>query len=132
MGLQVNIEDDKVDNFSNEAKSTLANQIKKYSNDIIKESNLIEEATREDGASREITSNIVIQAVRKNKISHNKKPNKFLLISKIVSVFSLLITGFLFDSEGYEDNTAKLIWFVIVLIIACVSTVLQFVFEDKE
>lgn len=132
VAVQINIVDDKVDNFSNEAQTTLTKQIEKYADDIIKEANLIEEGIREDGASTEITSNIVLQAVRKNKTYHNKKSNKTLLITKIVSALSLLITGFLFDSSGYENNKIGLIAFVICLIVASISTVLQFVFEDKE
>ena len=132
VAVQINIVDDKVDNFSNEAQTTLTKQIEKYADDIIKEANLIEEGIREDGASTEITSNIVLQAVRKNKTYHNKKSNKTVLITKIVSALSLLITGFLFDSSGYENNKIGLIAFVICLIVASVSTVLQFVFEDKE
>ena len=132
MAVQINIVDDKVDNFSDEAQTTLKKQIEKYADDIIKEANLIEEGIREDGASTEITSNIVLQAVRKNKTYHNKKSNKTLLITKIVSALSLLITGFLFDSSGYQNNKMGLIAFVICLIVASVSTVLQFVIEDKE
>lgn len=110
MALQVNIDNDKVDNFSSEAKTELVRQLEKYRDNIIKESNLIEEVVREDGASMEITSNIVIQAVRKNKVSHKKKPNKTLLIIKIISALSLLVTGFLFDGNGYKDATTKLIF----------------------
>lgn len=132
MAVQVNIDDNKIDNFSVGAQTTLKKQIEKYADDIIKEANLIEEALREDGASTEITSNNVLQAVRKNKTNHNKKPNKSLLITKIVSSLSLLVTGFLFDSAGYQDNVIKLIAFIICLIVASVSTVLQFVLEDRE
>ena len=132
MAVQINIVDDKVDNFSDEAQTTLKKQIEKYADDIIKEANLIEEGIREDGASTEITSNIVLQAVRKNKTYHNKKSNKTLLITKIVSALSLLSTGVGFDSSGYQNNKMGLIAFVICLIVASVSTVLQFVFEDKE
>lgn len=132
MPLQAIVDDGKIDNFSNEAKITLVKQMEKYGEDIINESNLIEQVIREDGASEEITSNIVLQAVRKNKTKRNKKSSKFLLITKIISSLSLLIVGFLFDSSGYQDKTIKFILFVIFLIIACVSTVLQFVLEDKE
>lgn len=132
MAVQVNIDDNKIDNFSVGAQTTLKKQIEKYADDIIKEANLIEEALREDGASTEITSNNVLQAVRKNKTNHNKKPNRSLLITKIVSSLSLLVTGFLFDSAGYQDNVIKLIAFIICLIVASVSTVLQFVLEDRE
>ena len=132
MAVQVNIDDNKIDNFSDGAQTTLKKQMEKYADDIIKEANLIEEAIREDGANTEITSNIVLQAVRKNKSNPSKKPNRFLLITKIISSFSLLITGFLFDSSGYQNNVSKLIAFVVCLIVASVSTVLQFVFEDRE
>ena len=128
MAVQVNIDDNKIDNFSDGAQTTLKKQMEKYADDIIKEANLIEEAIREDGANTEITSNIVLQAVRKNKSNPSKKPNRFLLITKIISSFSLLITGFLFDSSGYQNNVLKLIAFVVCLIVASVSTVLQFVF----
>ncbi len=132
MAVQVNIDDNKIDNFSDGAQTTLKKQMEKYADDIIKEANLIEEAIREDGANTEITSNIVLQAVRKNKSNPSKKPNRFLLITKIISSFSLLITGFLFDSSGYQNNVLKLIAFVVCLIVASVSTVLQFVFEERE
>ncbi len=132
MSLQVNINDDKINNFSNDAILEFEKQLEKYGDNIIKEANLIEEADRVDGASTEITSNIVLQAVRKNKISNTKKINKTLIVVKIISVFSLLLTGFLFDSSGYKEETVKLVLFIICLIIASVSTVLQFVFEDKE
>ena len=132
MAVQVNIDDNKIDNFSDGAQTTLKKQMEKYADDIIKEANLIEEAIREDGANTEITSNIVLQAVRKNKSNPSKKPNRFLLITKIISSFSLLITGFLFDSSGYQNNVLKLIAFVVCLIVASVSKVLQFVVEVRE
>ena len=132
MAVQVNIDDSKIDNFSVGAQTNLKKQIEKYADDIIKEANLIEEALREDGASTEITSNNVLQAVRKNKTNHNRKPNRTLLITKVVSSLSLLVTGFLFDSAGYQNNVIKLIAFIVCLIVASVSTVLQFVLEDRE
>lgn len=132
MAVQVNIDDSKIDNFSVGAQTTLKKQLEKYADDIIKEANLIEEALREDGASTEITSNNVLQAVRKNRTNHNRKPNRTLLITKVVSSLSLLVTGFLFDSAGYQNNVIKLIAFIVCLIVASVSTVLQFVLEDRE
>ena len=131
MAVQVNIDENKINNLSNGARSILKRQIEKYTDDIIKEANLIEEAIREDGASTEITSNIILQAVRRSKNNSRKKHNYFQIIIKIVSALSTLITGFLFDSSGYQNNYFKLIAFIIFLVIATISTVLQFVFEDK-
>lgn len=44
MAVQVNIDDNKIDNFSDGAQTTLKKQMEKYADDIIKEANLIEEA----------------------------------------------------------------------------------------
>ncbi|MGO5284321.1 hypothetical protein ACTQZR_13205 [Catenibacterium mitsuokai] len=103
----------------------------KYADNIIKESNLIEESIREDGANAEIKSTIVMQAVRKYKSDTRKKPSNNRWIIRAVSSFSTLITGFLFDASGYGHNFTKLIFFIICLIIASVSTVIQFVLEEK-
>lgn len=132
MTIRIDIDEDKVDNLSDGARSTFKQQIEKYADDIIKEANLIEEAIRENGANAEITSNIILQAVRKNKTIYGKKTNIGIIIIKIVSSFSLLITGFLFDSSGYQNNLLKFLLFILFLIIASVSTVLQFINEVKE
>lgn len=126
MSLRVEIDDIQMENMSEGAKETLGTQLRIYAENIIKEANLIEEGNREDGANLEITSNIVLQAIRRHKINTPKKKGKEMIILKIVSAFSLLITGFLFDANGYQNNIVKLVLFVIILIVACVSTVLQF------
>ncbi|MGN8643027.1 hypothetical protein [Catenibacterium mitsuokai] len=73
--IQVNIDEKKVDNFTDQARDTFEEQMGKYADNIIKESNLIEESIREDGANAEITSTIVMQAVRKYKSDTRKKPS---------------------------------------------------------
>lgn len=129
MVLRVEITDEQLENMSEKAKEELVSQLSTYAENIIKEANLIEEGNREDGANREITSSIVMQAVRKYKSNAPQKKGNGLVVLKVVSAFSLLITGFLFDANGYQDNIVKLILFIITLIIACVATVLQFVKE---
>ena len=109
--IQVNIDEKKVDNFTDQACYTLKEQMGKYADNIIKESNLIEESIREDGANAEITSTIVMQAVRKYKSDTRKKPSNNRWIIRAVSSFSTLITGFLFDASGYGHNFTKLIFF---------------------
>ena len=49
---------------------------------------MVEEGIREEGANSEITSNIVLQAVRKNKNFTRKRPNIQLVIIKIKSSFA--------------------------------------------
>ncbi|EEF94495.1 hypothetical protein CATMIT_00845 [Catenibacterium mitsuokai DSM 15897] len=130
--IQVNIDEKKVDNFTDQACYTLKEQMGKYADNIIKESNLIEESIREDGANAEITSTIVMQAIRKSKSDTRKKSSNRLIILKIASTISTLITGFLFDASGYGHNFMKLICFIICLIIASVSTAFQIILEEKE
>ena len=55
---------------------------------LIKEANLIEEGNHEDGASREITSSIVMQEIRKHKSNEPKKKGKGLVVLKIALPFS--------------------------------------------
>lgn len=129
MSLRIEIADEQMKNMSEKAKEELSNQLRAYAENIIKEANLIEDGNREDGANREITSSIVMQAVRKYKSNTLQKKGKGLIVLKIVSAFSLLISGFLFDADGYQNNIVKLILFIVALIIGCVSTVLQFVKE---
>lgn len=132
MSIRVDIVRRKVDNFSEEAKATLEKQIEKYADDVIKEANIIEEIIREDGASTEVTSNIVLQAVRKNRTYKKKKCSKFSIFMKILSPLSILVTGFLYDSNGYENELAKMAAFICALVVACISTLLQYLDDIKE
>ncbi len=131
MAVQIEIADDKISNFSDDARESFKKQVEKYADDLVREANLLEETARENGAAMEITSNIVLQAARKNKIIHTKKANRFLLVMKIVSSLSLTATGFLFDSNGFQDNKIGFFAFMAVFTVAAVSTVLQFVKEDE-
>ena len=105
--IQVNIDEKKVDGFTDQARDTLKEQMGKYADNIIKESNLIEESIREDEANAEITSTIVMQAVKKYKSDTRKKPSNNRWIIRVVSTFSTLITGFLFDASGYGHNCIR-------------------------
>lgn len=132
VSVEIKIDDNKIDNLSDDARRTLKHQIEIHADHIIKEANLIEQASRENGASQEITSNIVLQAVKKNKVNFKNSPRKGLLFCKIVSALSLLITGFLYDSDGFQGKPLLLISFIVTLVIATGTTVVQFILEDKE
>ena len=76
MGLQIEIENIVIDNFSESAKIILKTEIKKYAENIVKEANLIEEGELENGFDIEITAKSVNNAVRKNKLNYKKKNKK--------------------------------------------------------
>ncbi len=129
MEIQILIADNRIENLSHGALITLKDQVNQYVDNVVKEAILIEEGNRENGAKKEITSNIILNAVRKHKNYQIKKPSKTMITVKIASPLSILITGLLFDSTGYQNNTGKMIVFIIFLIVACISTVIQYVKE---
>lgn len=104
--MNVHIDDTNLVNLSGGAKEKLCEQTKEYADELLKEANLIEEGNRAVGAQSEITSNIIMQAanVKKSRYFAENKPPIWLKIAKIVSTLSCLVTGFLFDTNGYQDN----------------------------
>lgn len=130
MAIRVEVDDDKLTNFSRGAQDTLKNQLERYADDIIKEANLIEEGLRENEANTEITSSFVIQAVRKSKTIRPKRKSKYSLFIKIVAFVFVLITGALFDLEAIQTSTGRLIAFIITFVIASITTILQFIEEE--
>ena len=130
MAMRVEVDDDKLTNFSRGAQDTLKNQLERYADDIIKEANLIEEGLRENEANTEITSSFVIQAVRKSKTIRPKRKSKYSLFIKIAAFVSVLITGALFDLEAIQTSTGRLIAFIIAFVIASITTILQFIEEE--
>lgn len=130
MNINITIDDNILTNLSNGAKNQLNKQTEIYIKELLKEANLIEEGIRENEANSEITSNIIMQAVRKNKNYIEKKTPTWLKICKIVSSISCVITGFLFDINGYQNNAKGLIGFIICFAVACSSTVTMHIKES--
>lgn len=129
---QITIDKNLIGDFSKGAEQTLEEQVKKYAEDIINEAALIEESMRENGAQNEITSNIVLMAVHKHNNRPNKKARNGLMCIKIVSTISLTATGFLFVEGGYTAAPVRFVAFIFTLIVACVTTSIQYVLEAKE
>ena len=136
MGYQilVDIDDKKVNSFSASAKETLKSHVTKYSEDLVREANLLEEGSRESGAGAEITSNIVLQAVRRKTTMPHRRASIWLILCKIISPLSCMATGFLFDRDltKYQSNP-KLFWALLISFgIACVTTAFQTLLDVRE
>ena len=129
MEIKYEIADDKVRNFTDSAKNRLQEQSQKYTVDIISEAERIEELIRENGASTEITDNIIFQAVRRNKTG-KKKSIKIILI-RIAAELLLFVSGLMFIPEMFitSENTFNLGYFVvfaILTLIALVATIVTY------
>lgn len=129
MEIKYEIADDKIRNFTDSAKSRLQEQSQKYTLEIISEAEKIEELIRENGASTEITDNIIFQAVRRNK-AERKKSIKTILV-RIAAEILLFISGLMFIPEMFitKESTFNLGYFVafaIVTLIALVATIVTY------
>lgn len=124
MKLEIDIDDSNISYLSSDAKQALKNQCKNYVNDVINEASLIEEAIRENGAKSEITSNHILQAVRKNKKNFAVRKPKYITVMKIINPFALLFTGWLLDNEGYSGNPIKLSMFIFALITSTITIII--------
>ena len=127
--IKYEIADDKIRNFTDSAKSRLQEQSQKYTLEIISEAEKVEELIRENGASTEITDNIIFQAVRRNK-TEKKKSIKTILV-RIAAELLLFISGLMFIPERFitTENTFNLGYFVafaIVTLIALVATIVTY------
>ena len=129
MEIKYEIADDKIRNFTDSAKSRLQEQSPKYTLEIISEAEKVEELIRENGASTEITDNIIFQAVRRNK-AERKKSIKTILV-RIAAEILLFISGLMFIPEMFitKESTFNLGYFVafaIVTLIALVATIVTY------
>ena len=129
MEIKYEIADDKIRNFTDSAKSRLQEQSQKYTLEIISEAEKVEELIRENGASTEITDNIIFQAVRRNK-TEKKKSIKTILV-RIVAEILLFVSGLMFIPEMFitTENTFKLgyiVVFALVTLIALVATIVTY------
>ena len=129
MEIKYEIADDKIRNFTDSAKSRLQEQSQKYTLEIISEAEKVEELIRENGASTEITDNIIFQAVRRNK-TEKKKSIKTILV-RIAAEILLFASGLMFIPEMFitTENTFNLGYFVVfalVTLIALVATIVTY------
>ena len=134
MQIQFDVSDNKLTNFSQAAKNQLTEQAKLHILEIIREANTTEKLIREDGAAHEITENIVVLAIRRNKTVHKK--NVGIIILKILSEIFLFISGLLFVPEYFINsnktlNMPYLIFFIIFLAVSLILTITMHFKSDE-
>lgn len=123
MEIKYEIDDNKLKNFSDEAKTKLIDHSRKHTLDIINEAEKVEESLREYGASSEITGNTIFQASRTLRKRPIKKLKWVTIILKILSELLLFISGCLFNQDNFAKNIAQFYWFCGVFFVAIILTV---------
>ncbi len=130
MKIEVHISDNKLQDLSQSANEEMKKIAKAYIEEVLDEASRIEESHRTSNTTPEITATIIQDAVdyaRKYGI-RKKKPRKHVFV-QIVAFLSTVFTGGLFTIEGFT-NTWHLVTFLLVLLIATVSTVFLVVKND--
>lgn len=127
--IKYEIPDDKVRSFTGSAKRRLQEQAQKYTLEIISEAEKVEELIRENGASTEITDNIIFQAVRRNRTE--KKKNLKIVLVRVLAEILLFISRLMFLPEMFVTtdgalNMGYLVAFLLVTLIAFIVTIVTY------
>jgi hypothetical protein len=131
MPLDIKIQDDQISDLSDDARRILKKQVDSYVAYLLKETRLIEETLRVDGAGKEITGNYILQAVRRSRSNFKKRKPWHVKICRVLSPISVLFAGILFDRNGFTESLLQLMFFIIFLVIAVITTIFQHSKEDE-
>jgi hypothetical protein len=122
MKIEFDIPDEKVQDLNTNGRSELTRHCKQWTEDIIDEATRIE-ASRNDGASTEITAAIISEAATYSKRFPIKRKKKWWIkVIQITAFVSSLLAGSLLDIEKFKE-TSHVIWFIITLFVAVATTV---------
>lgn len=129
MRIEFEIPDERVQHFTNSAKARLIDQAGRYTFEVISEAEKVEELVRENGASQEITDNIIFQAVRRNRTA--KKKRTWVIVVRVIAELLLFVAGLMFLPEQFVTkegtlNVGYLIAFIVVALIASIATIVTY------
>lgn len=117
MKIEFEIHDEKVQNFSTDAKTELKKQSTRIVEEIVDEAGRIEATRRLPETNSEVTqSNVKEAAMQPRMIVARKKSWKSKLI-QVIAFGSSLVAGSLLDTEKFKE-TNHVIWFVVMSFLA--------------
>lgn len=130
MRIEFDITDEKIQNFSQEAKAELIRQSTRVAEEIVDESGRIEASRRLPETNSEVTqSNVKEAATQPRMIVARKKSWKSKII-QIIAFGSSLVAGSLLDTEKFKE-TNHVIWFIIMSFVA-VGTFVYLTFNQDN
>ena len=130
MRVEFDIPDEKVQNFSQEAKTELNRQSTRIAGEIVDEAGRIEASRRLPETNSEVTqSNVKEAATQPRMIVARKKGLKSKII-QIIAFSSSLVAGSLLDTDKFTE-TNHVIWFIIMSFIA-VGTFVYLTFNQEN
>lgn len=129
MPINIEIKDEKIVSYSDNAKSALRKIINSFINDLLNEIDRISSAVNWEG--NEVTTNIVNDAYRLRISNYRtKKRNVWKIILKIITAIFSLITGSFFDLNEFKlGNVFYIISFLVLFVITIILIILDIVLE---
>lgn len=123
MEIKYDIDDSKISNFTEEAKSKLIEHSRQHTLEIISEAKKVEASLHENGAASEITGNMIFQAARIIRNSPTKKFKWVVVVLKILSELLLFLAGCLFNQEIFATDPTLFWWFCVFFFPAVILTI---------
>lgn len=122
MRIEFEIPDEKVQNFSQEAKTELNKQSNRLAVEIVDEAGRIEASRRLPETNSEVTQSNVKEAATQPRMFVAKKSSRKSKIIQIVAFASTLVAGSLLDTEKFKE-TNHVVWFIVTSFAAIGTTV---------
>lgn len=131
MKVEFDIPDEKVQNFSSDAKSELATQSCRVASEIVDEASRIEASRRIPDSNSEVTQSNVKEAATHPRMVITQKKSWTSKIVQIVAFISTLIAGSLLDTTKFTD-TNHVVWFIVTSFVAIGTTVYLTFNQEKN
>ncbi|MBK9580383.1 MAG: hypothetical protein IPO48_00135 [Saprospiraceae bacterium] len=122
MRIEFDIPDEKVQNFSLDAKAELTRQANRIANEIVDEASRVEASRRLPDTNSEVTQSNVKEVATQPKMVLSKKRTVKSKIIQLVAFASTLVAGSLLDTSKFTE-TNHVVWFIVMSFLAIGTTV---------
>jgi hypothetical protein len=122
MRIEFDIPDEKVQNFSLDAKAELTRQANRIANEIVDEASRVEASRRLPDTNSEVTQSNVKEVATQPKMVLSKKKTVKSKIIQLVAFASTLVAGSLLDTSKFTE-TNHVVWFILMSFLAIGTTV---------
>ncbi|MDB5202795.1 MAG: hypothetical protein JWQ27_2204 [Ferruginibacter sp.] len=130
MRIEFDIPEEKVQNFSQDARNELNKQASKIADEIVDEAGRIEASRRLPETNSEVTqSNVKEAATQPRMIVARRKSWKSRII-QIIAFGSSLVAGSLLDTDKFKE-TNHVVWFIVMSFLA-VGTFVYLTFNQDN
>ncbi len=132
MDITIEINDVRLEHYSLEAKNELQKQLTIIADNLAEEANRIEAGRRLPTSNSEVTQSDVSTAGILSKMNQRDKKSRWWYIYQIISTFSGVFSGWLFDEDKLKQESWRLYIFLLCLIVFVISTLLTFTKDGNK